>query len=88
MMDFEWDPAKRAANLAKHGLDFADVAEFDWLNAIIRVDDRKDYGEIRFRAWAMFRGRMHSVAFTRVGGAVRIISFRKSNKTEIRHYGR
>jgi uncharacterized DUF497 family protein len=23
-VEFEWDPAKRAANLAKHGLDFRD----------------------------------------------------------------
>jgi uncharacterized DUF497 family protein len=86
-MEFEWDPAKRAANLAKHGLDFADAGEFDWLNAVIRVDDRRDYGEVRFLAWAQFRGRMHSVVFTRVGSAIRIISFRKSNKMEIRRYG-
>jgi uncharacterized protein len=24
-MEFEWDEAKRAANLAKHGVDFEDV---------------------------------------------------------------
>ena len=26
MTDFEWDPAKAAANLRKHGVDFADAA--------------------------------------------------------------
>ena len=29
-MEFEWDPAKAASNLRKHGVDFADaVAVFD-----------------------------------------------------------
>ena len=25
-LDFEWDPGKAAANLEKHGVDFADAA--------------------------------------------------------------
>lgn len=29
-MEFEWDEQKRLSNLAKHGLDFADVAQLDW----------------------------------------------------------
>ncbi|HVP84317.1 MAG TPA: BrnT family toxin [Rhizomicrobium sp.] len=86
-MEFEWDPAKRLANLAKHGLDFEDVLEFDWANAAIQMDGRKDYGEVRFRAWGMFGGRMHSVAFTRKGRTLRIISFRKANSTEVKRYG-
>jgi len=86
-MKFEWDPAKRLANLAKHALDFADVMEFDWATAIIQTDGRKDYGEIRFRGWGLFRGRMHSVAFTRNGQVIRIISFRKANPTEVKRYG-
>jgi hypothetical protein len=39
-MNFEWDEAKRAGNLAKHGLDFADVPKLDWENARILRDDR------------------------------------------------
>jgi uncharacterized protein len=42
-MNYEWDEAKRKANIAKHGIDFADVALFDWEG----VDDREDYGELR-----------------------------------------
>jgi uncharacterized DUF497 family protein len=75
------------ANIAKHGLDFEDVAEFDWANAVVQMDVRKDYGEIRYRSWGMFGGRMHSVAFTRNGQIVRVISFRKANPTEVRRYG-
>ena len=43
-----WDDNKRAANLAKHGVDFAAVEGFDWETALTAVDDRRDYGEDRF----------------------------------------
>jgi uncharacterized DUF497 family protein len=33
-MKYEWDENKRAANLAKHGVDFIDAEHFDWLLAI------------------------------------------------------
>jgi hypothetical protein len=44
-MRFAWDEAKRRANIRKHGLDFADVAEmFDGI-FLARPDTREDYGE-------------------------------------------
>ena len=43
-----WDDDKRAANLAKHGVDFAAVEGFGWETALTAVDDRRDYGEDRF----------------------------------------
>ncbi len=47
-MEYEWDEAKRLANLRKHGIDFTDVpAVFD--GDILTVeDDRYSYGEQRF----------------------------------------
>jgi uncharacterized DUF497 family protein len=44
---FTWDERKRAANLHKHGVDFAIVERFEFDTALIVVDDRKDYGEVR-----------------------------------------
>jgi uncharacterized protein len=85
-MDFEWDEAKRRANLAKHGLDFADVDEFDWAGSIRWPDMRKDYGEVRFAALGQLRGRLHSVSFTHRGAAYRLISLRKANRREYRKY--
>jgi uncharacterized DUF497 family protein len=41
-MIFEWDEAKRAANLAKHGIDFDAVRLFDWSAAVHNLDTRKD----------------------------------------------
>lgn len=85
-MEFEWDEAKRSANLAKHGLDFAEALEFDWEGAITWIDTRKDYGEERSLALGLFCGRIHSVAFVERHGITRIISFRKAKKREVRRY--
>lgn len=79
---YEWDDAKRAGALAKHGVDFAAMAGFDWAGAVIIPDGRKDYGEARFRAAGLLNGRLHMVVFTRRTGRLRIISLRKANKRE------
>lgn len=42
-----WDEAKRASNFAKHGLDFADVIQFDFGTALHEIDDRESYREFR-----------------------------------------
>jgi len=84
---FTWDETKRQINLAKHGLDFADVVRMDWDNATILKDSRFDYREERYWAFAMLDGRLHMVAFTRRGSVVRIISFRVANKKEVRRHG-
>ena len=47
-MQLEWDEKKRKANLAKHGVDFADLAPlFNGLTISV-LDSRFDYGEFRF----------------------------------------
>ena len=40
---FGWDETKRVANLAKHGVDFASVQDFEFATAVIVIDDRRDY---------------------------------------------
>ncbi len=42
-----WDESKRASNLAKHGLDFAETVHVDFDTALLEIDDREDYGECR-----------------------------------------
>ena len=85
-MEFEWDEAKRRINLEKHGLDFADLDEFDWSEPVTYRDVRKDYSEARFMALATFRSRVHSVTFTVRGPVVRVISFRRAHRKEVRRY--
>lgn len=86
-MEFEWDPAKRLANLAKHGLDFEDVARMDWEQVTVLEDPRFAYGEKRFWAFGMLDGHLHLVAFTRREHSVRVISFRRANRKERKSYG-
>jgi uncharacterized DUF497 family protein len=86
-MELEWDEPKRLANLAKHGLDFADVPKLDWDGATFVEDQRRDYPEPRYWAFAMHGKRLHLVAFCLRGRKVRIISFRKANNREMKRYG-
>ena len=87
-MAFDWDERKRALNLEKHGVDFADVASLAWETARVLVDDRRNYGEVRYRAVGLYKGRPHFVAFTIRGEKIRVISFRKANARETRLYGK
>ena len=45
-MRLDFDPAKDAANLARHGVSLAMAAELDWDSALVWVDDRFDYMEL------------------------------------------
>jgi len=86
-MEFEWNEGKRQKNLAKHGLDFADVPFLDWETATVIEDRRRDYGEPRYWTFATWRGRIHFVAFTVRSTKIRIISFRRANRKEVRNHG-
>lgn len=84
-MKVEFDSEKDLANQRKHGISLAAAAEMTFPAAQIIPDDRLDYGEARFRAW-LDRGRLHMLAFTLRGDAVRAISLRKANERERRRY--
>jgi uncharacterized protein len=83
---YTWDEAKRAANLAAHGIDFAEVEGFDWESALIADDIRREYGERRQTAIGPIGGRLHVCVFTHRGQARRIISLRRANQREIRKF--
>jgi uncharacterized DUF497 family protein len=54
MSDF--DPAKEASNLSKHGISLARWIDMDM--KITVVDSRYDYGEIRYRGYGYIDGRL------------------------------
>ncbi len=83
-MRYEWDNAKRAINLGKHGVDFRDIERFDWGGALIMPEVR--HNEQRFVASGFLDGRLHVVVYSRRGTYRRIISFRKANRREERRY--
>jgi uncharacterized protein len=82
-VQFEWDEAKRAGNLAKHGIDFVDAMEMFAAPMFVQSDERKDYGEPRWQGLGIVQGRLMVVAYTkREPNTVRIISLRKANHRE------
>jgi len=85
---FEWDEAKREANLAKHGLDFTHAKHvFNDEKAIEIVDNRKNYGEVRKRIIGEYINNVIvAIIHTYRNGATRIISMRLANKKERRLY--
>jgi uncharacterized DUF497 family protein len=85
-MEFDFDPAKNKQNVRERGLSFERAGDFDFQTAMIIVDTRRDYGEVRFRALGWLDGRLHALVFTRIAQGIRIISFRKANKREVKRY--
>lgn len=84
-MKIVWDEPKRQANLQKHRLDFTDIGEFDWANAVVE-DARPDAsGRRRLKALGYFRDGTAAVIFVTLGReAVSIISFRPASDRERR----
>lgn len=85
-MHYTFDHAKQAANVAKHGIFFSAADEFEWETALVAVDDRHSYGETRFTAIGVIGERVHVLVFNLRETSVRIISLRKANRREVKHY--
>jgi len=86
-MDFEFDPAKAAGNLRKHGVSFAD-AEGVFMDplAMHRIDPDAE-GEERLLAIGRgSAGHLLVVVYTLRGDSIRLISARRASAAEIRPY--
>ncbi len=84
MDEFEWDEAKRAANVAKHRVDFTLAASVDWTSALNIPHFRS--GEARFASLVILAHRVYVMVWTWRGGRKRIISLRKANSREVAQY--
>ena len=87
-MRIEFDRAKNETNQAKHGISLQAATGFVWHTALERVDDRFDYGEVRFVAIGLIGAQLHVMIFTEVSDdeVIRIISLRPAEKHERRFY--
>ncbi|MBJ7448149.1 MAG: BrnT family toxin [Brevundimonas sp.] len=81
-----FDPAKDAANIAKHGVSLRLAESMSLDDAIIVPDLRRDYGEERWTAYQLIGGRVHVLVFTVRDRATRPISLRKANDREKRFF--
>lgn len=85
-MRFEWNEEKRRSNIIRHGIDFIDAAEVFESETHTKLDDRFDYGEVRFLTVGMVNARIIAVSHTEEKGLIRIISARKAEKHEQETY--
>ena len=83
-----FDPTKNKRNIHERNLPFELAAEFDFGNALIRTDARQEYGESRYVAFGSLHGRLHVLCFTETPDGIRVISFRKANDREVKHYAK
>jgi uncharacterized DUF497 family protein len=84
-MEFEFDPAKSASNLEKHGIDF-DAIQAIWQD-VMRVEiPARTADEPRWLVVGQIEGKHWSVVVTYRGLRVRIISGRRSREEEVALY--
>ncbi|MEO8756332.1 MAG: BrnT family toxin [Devosia sp.] len=87
MDSYAWDETKYAINLAKHGIAFEQIEQFDWSKAVFRLDRRRDYGEIRRLAFGRINEQGYALVFVIRGDKVRLISLRRARDKELQDYG-
>ena len=89
-MNVTFDPAKDAANMAKHGVSLTEAAGFEWGSAVVWPDTRRDYGEARMVALGYIGLRIMALVFVdrppEKPTERRIISLRKANSREVKRY--
>lgn len=81
-MNLTFDPAKDAANIAKHGVSLARALELD---VLVQFFDGR-FEEPRYRAFGLLDGRIYCLAFTIRGEAIRAISLRRAHRKEYRRH--
>lgn len=85
-MEISFDPSKRSKTLDERGLDFADASiVFAGENYTI-LDDRKDYGEMRYITFGRLKRRYVIIVSTLRENGRRIISMRYANDREKDRY--
>ena len=82
-----FDPVKDTKNIKQHGISLSRAADFDLDSADVDVDNREDYGELRFNAIGWLDAKLYSLTFTvPEADILRAISLRPTTKTEQRKY--
>jgi len=81
-MEFEFDPAKSAANKAKHGIDFV-AAQALWDDPDVIEIPARTSDEPRWVVIGRIADDHWSAIVTRRGERIRIISVRRSRREEV-----
>ena len=87
-LHFEWDVNKATANIAKHGVSFAEAATV-FRDPIAAIFDDEDHSDEELREIIIGhsdRNRLLLVYFTERDDTIRIISARRATRRERRDY--
>jgi uncharacterized DUF497 family protein len=87
-VEISFDPVKNEKNIRERGLSFERATEFDFEGATFLVDDRREYGEVRYIAIGYLDRRLHILCFVSTTSGIRVVSFRKANAREATRYGK
>lgn len=85
-MKISYDRAKRDKTLAERGLDFEDAGAVFSGPILDVLDDRRDYGEVRWATFGRLGKRLVVIVWTPRGAGRHIISMRKCNERERKVY--
>ena len=90
-ISFEWDETKANANVRKHGISFEVAARVFADPLAVSGQDRIESGEHRWQTIGMVDGYLlvlvaHTVWHNDDTEVIRIISARRANKQERKHY--
>ena len=85
-MQFKFVPKKDKENIANHGLSLAIVKRLVWDEALVWVDERFEYDEIRMIALAPEGSTLYYVAFVDRDEVRRPISLRRADRKEVKYY--
>lgn len=85
-MEIEFDPEKDASNLRRHGfsLDFGAVVLAHRIGEV--EDERRDYGETRFKAFGLVEGVLFACTYTMRGEVFRILPVHRVREREARRW--
>lgn len=83
-MEIEFDPAKDAINIEKHGISLSRAVD---LEVQLFIDDSARFDEPRYRLYGLIDGKAHCLAAIDRGDRVRAISLRRVHAKEMRRHG-
>ena len=84
--EIEFDPAKDEGNRRSHGVSLA-LGRTVLAGALGEVEDRRrDYGEVRIRAFGLVEGRLFACTYTPRGAVRRVLSVHRVREKEMRRW--
>lgn len=80
VVEIEFDPAKDAANVDKHGVSLARTGQLEIV--AVTENSRPEERERRFRIYGLLEGEAYCAVVTWRDGTARAISLRRANRME------